>query len=71
MVKIKLANRGVRKNPFYRIVVCDERRKLTGKTIETIGYWNPSLSEKKINKERLDYWLSKGAQLTKGIEKII
>ena len=71
MVKIKLANRGVRKNPFYRIVVCDDRRKLTGKTIEIIGYWNPKKDEKKIDNERLKFWIARGAQLTKGISKIV
>jgi small subunit ribosomal protein S16 len=71
MVKIKLANRGVRKKPFYRIVVCDDRRKLTGKTLETIGYWNPQKDEKKIDKARLNFWLDRGAQLTKGLTKLI
>ena len=41
MVKIRLKRMGMKKNPFYRIVVADERSPRDGRFIEEIGYYNP------------------------------
>jgi len=53
---------GKRKQPFYRIVVIDSRRSRDGKYIESVGHYNPRDKKLIVNKERVDYWLSKGAQ---------
>ncbi len=66
MVKIRLKRMGMKKEPFYRIVITDSRNARDGRAIEEIGYYNP-VSEPvqlKINEERAKYWLSCGAQPT-------
>ena len=66
MVKIRLKRIGMKKEPFYRIVVTDSRNARDGRAVEELGYYNP-VSEPvqlKINEERAKYWLSVGAQPT-------
>ena len=66
MVKIRLKRMGAHKKPFYRVVVADSRTPRDGKFIEEIGYFNPMTEPNviKINDERANHWLSKGAQPT-------
>ena len=71
-VAIRLFRLGKKDKPFYRIVVAYKRNKRQGKYIEEIGYYNPlkEPAEMKVNKERLDYWLSRGAILSEGLQKL-
>ncbi|MEF9894157.1 MAG: 30S ribosomal protein S16 [Clostridia bacterium] len=64
MVKIRLKRMGMKKKPFYRIVVTDSRNARDGRFIEEIGYFNPLTEpvELKIDQERVKYWMSVGAQ---------
>ena len=64
MVKIRMKRMGMKKEPFYRIVVIDSRNARDGRAIEELGYYNPVSDpvELKINDERAKYWLSVGAQ---------
>ena len=66
MLKIRLKRTGRRGQPHYRVVVSEAARPRDGKTVEEIGYYNPrnEPSTFEINKERAEYWLSKGAQPT-------
>ena len=66
MVKIRLKMMGMKKKPFYRIVVTDSRNARDGRFIEEIGYFNPLTDpvELKIVEERAKYWLGVGAQPT-------
>ncbi len=66
MVKIRLKRMGMKKSPFYRIVVTDSRNTRDGRFIEEIGYYNPVSDpvELKVDAERAKYWLSVGAQPT-------
>lgn len=66
MLKIRLKRTGRRGQAHYKIVVCEASRPRDGKTIEEIGYYNPhnKPSTFEIDKERAEYWLSKGAQPT-------
>jgi small subunit ribosomal protein S16 len=68
-VKIRLARGGTKKRPYYRVVVADERAPRDGRFIEKVGTYNPLLaadnSERvKLDLERIQHWLSKGAQPT-------
>ena len=73
MVKIRLARHGNKKNPIYRVVVADSREPRDGKTLETIGRYNPqhdpSLIE--IDADRARAWLHKGAQPTDQVAKLL
>jgi ribosomal protein S16 len=55
---------GARNNPVFRIVVADGRSPRDGKFIEEIGTYNPQLKNNnvKLNLDRINYWISKGAQ---------
>lgn len=72
-VKIKLKRMGKVRTPQYRIVVADARAKRDGKAIEEIGKYHPkeepSLIE--VNSERVQYWLSVGAQPTDPVRHIL
>ena len=66
MVKIRLKRMGMKKEPFYRIVVADSRNARDGRFVEEIGYYNP-LTEPatlSVDAERARYWLGVGAQPT-------
>lgn len=66
MVTIRLARGGAKKRPFFGIMVADQRRSPTGKFIERVGFFNPRATggeeRLRIDTERVDYWISKGAQ---------
>lgn len=72
-VAIKLSRFGKKHEPHYRIVVMDKAKKRDGKYIESIGYYNPfdkKGNEVNVNKERLNYWVEKGAILSEGVRKL-
>lgn len=73
MLKIKLTRTGKKNQPSYRIVIVEARSKRDGKYLESLGWYNP-LTEPatiKINKKRLNHWLSCGAQPTDTVRKLI
>ena len=66
MVTIRLSRSGAKKKPFYHFTVTDSRRPRDSGYIERLGFFNPFATGQeirlKIDHERLEYWLSKGAQ---------
>ncbi len=72
MTVIRLTRMGRKKKPFYRIVVTDSRKRRDGGWIESIGYYNPVVPNKdiKFDEERLNYWLSVGAQMSPTVKRI-
>ena len=76
MLKIRLSLGGVRKRPVYKIVIADSRYPRDGKFIEKIGSYNPLLPKDKkerikVEAERVKYWMSKGAQPTLRVSRIL
>ena len=75
MVRIRLARHGSKKSPFYHITVADQRRSRDGRFIERVGYFNPvakgNAQEYRLEMDRVDYWLSKGAQPTDMVKKLV
>ena len=65
-VKIRLKRMGMKKMPFYRIVVADSRSPRDGRFIEEIGHYDPRQqpAEIKVDNEAAKKWLSNGAQPT-------
>ena len=63
-VKIRLKRLGKIREPYYRVVVADSRTKRDGRAIEEIGKYHPKLEPSliEIDSERVQYWLSVGAQ---------
>ncbi|MGA9173460.1 MAG: 30S ribosomal protein S16 [Thermoactinomyces sp.] len=63
-VKIRLRRMGAKKAPFYRVVVADSRAPRDGRSIDEIGYYNPTTQPAtvKIDEEKALKWLANGAQ---------
>ena len=75
-MKIRLARGGSKKRPFYRIVAADSRMPRDGRYIERLGTYNPLLPKNsdervKMNVERIQYWLSEGAQVTDRVSRFL
>ncbi len=72
-VRIRLARRGAKKRPFYRIVVADSRSPRDGKFLEILGYYNPLTdpAEVRVETERLRDWLLKGAEPTDTVRSLL
>jgi small subunit ribosomal protein S16 len=72
-VKIRLQRRGAKKRPFYRVVAADIRAPRDGRFIELLGTYDPLQDPPviRLNKERVDYWISNGAQPTDTAEALI
>ncbi len=64
MLKIKLKLIGKKHQRSFRIIVQEAREKLKGKFVEDLGWWNPHFDKFEIKKDRVLYWLKKGAQPT-------
>jgi small subunit ribosomal protein S16 len=71
MVKIRLKRTGKKNAPCYRVVVADSRSPRDGKIIETVGLYDPCNSNESLKMDRIDYWLSNGAQPTETAADII
>lgn len=73
MVKMRLQRNGSKRNAQYRIVVSDSRSPRDGRFIEEIGTYNPNVepSSFKFNEEKTKDWLSKGAQPTEVVGKLL
>ena len=75
-MKIRLARGGSKKRPFYRIVAADSRMPRDGRFIEKLGTYNPLLAKDseervKMDVERVQYWISQGAQPTDRVARML
>ena len=72
-VKIRLAQRGKKKNRTYRVVVADSRSPRDGKFIEDLGYYDPhhNPSKVEINVDKAVSWIDKGAQPSERAQKLL
>ncbi|HEC16123.1 MAG TPA: 30S ribosomal protein S16 [Sedimenticola sp.] len=75
MVTIRLSRAGAKKRPFYHIAVTDSRNPRDGRYIERVGFFNPIATggeeRLRIDRERVDYWLSKGAQASDRVAALL
>ena len=73
MLAIRLKRMGSKHRPYYRIVVSENDRVPRGAFVEEIGYYHPVSPSKEtvVNKERAEYWLSKGARPSDTVKGIL
>lgn len=73
MVKIRLMRAGSKKRPFYRIVAADSRSPRDGKFLEILGYYDPRQKPYvlEVDTEKVQEWVSKGAQTSERVGKLI
>jgi small subunit ribosomal protein S16 len=72
-VKLRLTRVGSKKNPIYRVVAADSRSPRDGKFIEIVGRYNPQTdpSTIELDEDRVRDWLSKGAQPTGSVARLL
>lgn len=75
MVTIRLARGGSKKRPFYHLTVANSRNARNGRYVERVGFYNPVATggetRLSINHERMDYWLSQGAQPSERVASLL
>jgi small subunit ribosomal protein S16 len=71
MVKIRLTRVGRNKIPIYRVVVIDSKKARDGEYIEKLGQYDPRRKIIELDRDRIEYWISKGAQPTNTVAKLI
>lgn len=72
-VKIRMYRTGNNKRPFFRVVATDERRKVNGRFLEIVGWYDPKVEGKnfELKNDRIEYWQGKGAQLTASVASLL
>lgn len=75
MVTIRMARGGSKKRPFYKIIVTDSRKPRDSGYIERLGFFNPRAKGQEVrlelNQERVNHWISQGAQLSTRVNTLL
>ncbi len=73
VLMIRMARFGARKQPYYRVVVIDKERARNGRSVEVVGTYNPRTSPAsfEVKRDRIEYWRSKGAQLSPTLTRLL
>ena len=73
MLALRLRRAGSKKRPFFRIVVADSRAARDSSFVEILGHYNPRTKPAivHVDKERVDYWLGKGAQPSDSVRTLM
>jgi small subunit ribosomal protein S16 len=71
MLKLRLTRTGRKKQPMYRLVVIEHSTRRDGRPVELLGYYNPSTKESKFKVEKIQTWLSNGAQPTQTVHALL
>ncbi len=72
-VHIRLQRKGATHKPFYHVVATDQRNARDGRFIEKLGYYDPNCEPSviELKSERIQYWYSKGAQVSIPVSKML
>jgi len=72
-LSIRLTRGGAKKQPFYRVVVTDSRKKRDGRFIEIVGHFDPKFRPESINlkMDRIKEWIDKGGQVSPAVKKLL
>ena len=71
MLNIRLQRIGKRGQAYFRIIIAEHTKKPKGKYLELLGTYNPHQKEFKADRERIEYWISKGAQVTPTVNNLM
>ena len=73
MLRIRLARTGAKKQSSFRIVVIDRERARDGRFVEILGHYSARRNppELVLDRERLDYWVGRGAQLSETVRSFL
>lgn len=70
-VVIRLARHGKKGSPVYRVVAADKRYPRDGRFLEILGTYNPKTKQAKIDKEKAQVWIGKGALASEAVARLI
>ena len=73
MLRLRLTRMGKKHRPFYRLAAIDSRAQRDGRAIEHLGHYDPFNEDNSIviDRERVVYWLDKGAQPSETVAKLL
>jgi len=73
LLAIRLTRKGAKKQPFYRVVVTEKESKRDGRFVEILGHYDPIQTPAiiKLDTERINYWIGRGAQPTETVKKLL
>jgi small subunit ribosomal protein S16 len=73
MLKVRLARHGVKKRPYYHIVVTESESPRDGRFLEQLGTYDPRkpMTDAVLDQERLQHWIARGAQVNETIRKVV
>ena len=71
MLMIRLQRTGKRGQAYFRIVILEHTSRVKGKYLELLGNYNPHQKEFKVKKDRVEYWVSKGAQISPTVNNLM
>lgn len=71
MLNIRLQRTGKRGQAYFRIIIAEHTKKPKGGVLELLGSYDPHKKELKVEKERVEYWMSKGAQISPTVNNLL
>ena len=71
MLKIRLSRIGKRGQAYFRVIVVEHTKKPKGEYLELLGTYNPHEKVLKVKKDRIEYWVSKGAQTSPTVNNLL
>lgn len=71
MLCLKLSRIGKRKQPVFRLIITEKTKDPWGDYLELLGNYNPKTKVANFKKERIEYWLTKGAQMTPTVNNLL
>jgi small subunit ribosomal protein S16 len=71
MLKLRLKRLGKKREPSYRIVVAQSTSRRDGRPVAEVGFYNPRSKETRLDMEAIKDWISKGAQPTETVSKLL
>ena len=70
-LRLKRIGKNPKKRPHFRIAVYEETRGRDSRCIEELGFYNPVSEAVKLKKERIEFWIKRGAQLSQTLRSIV
>jgi small subunit ribosomal protein S16 len=70
-IRLRRIGKNPKGRPHFRLAVYDHRRGRDSRFIEELGFYNPTSDEAKLNRERLEAWIKKGAQVSPTVKRLL
>ena len=72
-VRLRLARKGAKKKPYYRVIAADSEAPRDGRFLDILGFYNPMKDppEIKLDREKVNKWLEKGASASESVRAIL